>query len=190
MTLYNIRSDGDEFRITKFTNELDVESSYLTSHTECQCPAGSRPTCRHRQMLPTMLAAGLLDTGGFYDFESQQVLLPVAEESDALGNGEEYIDNPIVNDNLAAATDLPMDDITILNIDNPEQMHNALADALGEPRRPSFVEGTVGITPEELAAELPTYEEAISNGYTEMTAPDAQPIDTPHPTIGKIDRRI
>lgn len=174
MTLYSLRTDGDNYRVTKFTNDLDVESSYLTSHDECTCPAGHRPTCRHRQMLPSMLAADLCDSGGFYDFESQQVLLPVADKLD-------------VDDNLATATDLSMDGITILNIDNPEQMHNALADALGEPRRPTFTEGTIGITQEELAAQIPTYDEVIGEGHAEMTASDA--IDV-HPTIGKIDRRI
>ncbi|MFA6244805.1 MAG: hypothetical protein WC655_27925 [Candidatus Hydrogenedentales bacterium] len=162
MTLYNIRSDGDEYRITKFTNDLDVESSYLTSHTECQCPAGSRPTCRHRQMLPTMLDAGLLDTGGFYDFESGQVLLPVTDESDAMGNGEEYIDNPIV-----------------------------------ERPRPSFVEGVIGITAEELAAQIPTYEQVITEIHSSYELSEPQTIiehdkieDKPHPHLPKIDRRI
>lgn len=163
MTLYNIRSDGDEFRITKFTNELDVESSYLTSHTECQCPAGSRPTCRHRQMLPTMLAANLLDTGGFYDFESQQVLLPVTDEPNNI------------------------EDETV-NID----WDTLAEERLGQRPRPSFGEGTVGITPEELAAEIPTYEQAAEieqEAYDNMLKNDVD-VDKPHPTIGKIDRRI
>lgn len=80
MTLYNLKSDGDQYRITKFTNDLDVESSYLLSETECECPAGSRPSCRHRQMLPTMLAEDLCDSGGFYDFDNGQVLVPATEE--------------------------------------------------------------------------------------------------------------
>lgn len=169
MTLYNLRTDGDNYRITKFTNDLDVESSYLTSHNECACPAGHRPTCRHRQMLPTMLAANLCDSGGFYDFESGQVLLPVTDEFAPEG-------------------------VTVLNIDSPEQMHNALADALGEPRsynRPSYAEGEVGITAEELAAEIPTYEQVIAEGHAEMTASDAKPTeDKPHPHLPKVDRRV
>lgn len=76
MTLYNLKSADGQYRITKFTNDLDVESSYLLSETECECPAGSRPSCRHRQMLPTMLAEELCDSGGFYDFDNKQVLVP------------------------------------------------------------------------------------------------------------------
>jgi hypothetical protein len=80
MTLYNLRSDADGFRITKFTSDLEVESSYITSHEACACPAGHRPTCRHRQMLPILLGRdGFLDSGMFYDFKSGQFLEPTAE---------------------------------------------------------------------------------------------------------------
>lgn len=66
--LYNLHSDGDQWRITKF-NDGNVESSYLCSHEECTCPAGHRHTCRHRQMLPEMLAAGLENSHYFWDFD-------------------------------------------------------------------------------------------------------------------------
>jgi hypothetical protein len=80
MTLYNLRSDGDGYRITKFDNDLNVESSYLLSEHACECPAGHRSSCRHRQMLPHMLAAGLADSAGFYDFETRQVLVPISDD--------------------------------------------------------------------------------------------------------------
>lgn len=66
--LYNCHTDGTEYRITKF-NDGEVESSYLCSESECQCPAGSRPTCRHRLMLPMFLNRGAVDTFWFLDFE-------------------------------------------------------------------------------------------------------------------------
>lgn len=66
--LYNAHTDGDNYRITKF-NDGEVESSYLCSITECQCPAGSRPICRHRLMLPMFLDRGAVDTFWFLDFE-------------------------------------------------------------------------------------------------------------------------
>lgn len=72
MTLYNLKTDGDHYRITKFDNDLEVESSYLTSESECTCPAGHRPTCRHRQMLPILLAEGICDKPAFYSFEKQE----------------------------------------------------------------------------------------------------------------------
>jgi|SRR6185437_14979703 len=79
MTLYNLKSNDGEWRITKFTNDLDVESSYRTSLSECECPAGHRPTCRHRQMLPKMLAYAIEDSSAFYDFETDTVLEPISE---------------------------------------------------------------------------------------------------------------
>jgi hypothetical protein len=77
MTLYNLKSALDDYRITKFTQDLNVESSYLigrlgTGPWECECPAGSRNTCRHRQMLPDLLP--LVDTEWFWDFERRVVV--------------------------------------------------------------------------------------------------------------------
>lgn len=66
--LYNCHTDGTEFRITKF-NDGEVESSYLCSHDECQCPAGHRPTCRHRMMLPMFIARDAINTWWFLDFK-------------------------------------------------------------------------------------------------------------------------
>jgi hypothetical protein len=95
MILYNCHTDGDEYRITKFIDG-NPESSYLLSHAECQCPAGSRPTCRHRQMLPVFLNSGIVDThlflnwdNGHYtcDFEGNPTPLPsslASAEGDAL----------------------------------------------------------------------------------------------------------
>lgn len=67
-TLYSLRTDGPAYRITKFTDG-DVESTYLTDGITCECPAGPRPSCRHRQMLPTMLAAGIANTHWFMDWD-------------------------------------------------------------------------------------------------------------------------
>ena len=43
MTLYNLKTSGDQYRITKFTNDLDVESSYLCSAVECEGRAAPGP---------------------------------------------------------------------------------------------------------------------------------------------------
>ena len=69
-TLYNCKHSGDQYQITKFNSHGEVESSYLCSHHECQCPAGVRPTCRHRQMLPTFLEHGLVNTNLFLDWDN------------------------------------------------------------------------------------------------------------------------
>jgi hypothetical protein len=86
-TLYNLRTDGDQYRITKFTDG-NPESSYLISHFECQCPAGERATCRHRAMLPVMLNHEMANTPYFWDFDISRMcdfegntleMMPVAE---------------------------------------------------------------------------------------------------------------
>jgi hypothetical protein len=82
MTLYNLKSSDGAWRITKFDNDLNVESSYITSLNECECPAGNRPTCRHRTMLSKMLNVGAEDSGMFYDFDTDQFLEPMADDED------------------------------------------------------------------------------------------------------------
>lgn len=70
-TLYNLRHSTDNnFTITKFVDG-EVESSYelAANLRECACPAGHRPSCRHRQMAPMMLAAGIIDTHYFWDYD-------------------------------------------------------------------------------------------------------------------------
>ncbi len=68
--LYNCKHDGDQFRISKFNSEdMNVESSYLCTETECNCPAGVRPTCRHRSMLPKFIKRGYIGTEFFFDFD-------------------------------------------------------------------------------------------------------------------------
>lgn len=69
--LYTCRHDGDQFRITKLTTDLDVVSSYLCSATECECPGfTSRNRCRHLEMLPRFMARPAALRGEFYyDFD-------------------------------------------------------------------------------------------------------------------------
>ena len=64
MTLYSYRSDGT---ITKFTRDGTFESSYTVSPDACTCPAGTRHTCRHRQMLPNLHQ--IADTHYFWDHD-------------------------------------------------------------------------------------------------------------------------
>lgn len=67
--LYNCRHNGDQYRITKFDDDMNVESSYITDGEACDCPAGVRPTCRHRQMLPKFLARKHIGDEWFFDFD-------------------------------------------------------------------------------------------------------------------------
>lgn len=75
MSLYNMKADGDHWRVTKFSADLEVESSYLVSAEACDCPAGHRHTCRHRQMLPMFEQKGATRGQSFLDFD-RKVWLP------------------------------------------------------------------------------------------------------------------
>ncbi len=70
-TLYNCHTDGDQYRITKFDSVGNVESSYLCTVDECECPAGHRPSCRHRHMLLRFIAKGAVNSFYFYDYDRQ-----------------------------------------------------------------------------------------------------------------------
>lgn len=69
--LYNLRYDGESYRITKFHDD-EVEGSYLVTYDNCDCPAGHRHTCRHRQMLPDLLP--IIDTHWFWNFDTHTVV--------------------------------------------------------------------------------------------------------------------
>ena len=68
-SLYNCRHSGDLYRITKFNDDMNPEGSYLTDGHECDCPAGVRPTCRHRQMLPRFIDKGHVGDEWFFDYD-------------------------------------------------------------------------------------------------------------------------
>lgn len=69
--LYNCHHDGDQYRISKFVDG-ELESSYLTTHSECDCPAGHRTSCRHRQMLPQMIFLGIVNQPYFIDWDNKR----------------------------------------------------------------------------------------------------------------------
>ncbi len=68
-SLYNCRHAGDEYRISKFDSHFDLESSYLCTEAECECPAGHRPTCRHRAMLPKFIQREHVGDEWFFDYD-------------------------------------------------------------------------------------------------------------------------
>jgi hypothetical protein len=115
MILYNLKTDGiNLFRITKFDDDMNMESSYLVGHTVCECPQGHKPTCRHRKMLPLMLDR--IDTPWFYCFDDGLWYDPL---------GTQLADQ----DHLRL---LPKG-VTMMTLDDPAQVHNAIAEAVGEP---------------------------------------------------------
>src|SRR6266446_9601298 len=68
-SLYNCKHSGDQYRITKFDEHMNVEASYLCTTKECECPAGHRPRCRHREMLPRFIQRGVVGTEWCYDYD-------------------------------------------------------------------------------------------------------------------------
>jgi hypothetical protein len=73
MTFYNLRSNPSPnlpYTIIKFDADLNPESTYNLGRTICECPAGHRPTCRHRSMLPILLEK--IDTAWFFCFETKR----------------------------------------------------------------------------------------------------------------------
>ena len=113
--LYNCKHDGDQYRITKFDHDMNVESSYLCTERECECPAGHRPMCRHREMLPKFIHRKAIGTEWFLDYD----------RGGWVQMSEEYADPP----------PLP-EGVTMIVMDNPEkvvEVHNTIAEAVGEP---------------------------------------------------------
>ena len=72
MSLYNVKSRNSEYRVTKFDDDLEPESSYVTSEVACDCPAGHRDSCRHRTMLPRFIANSRVNTAWMYDFDNER----------------------------------------------------------------------------------------------------------------------
>lgn len=69
MVMYNCRADGDQWRITKFDEDMNVQASYLCTESFCDCPAGQRPMCRHREMLPAFIGRGAIGNGWFLNYD-------------------------------------------------------------------------------------------------------------------------
>lgn len=77
MNLYNCKHADGGYRLTKFTKDYEVESSYVVSAEGCDCPAGIRPVCRHRTMLPFFLEHDHVDDGWFFIWDTRQWLPPI-----------------------------------------------------------------------------------------------------------------
>lgn len=77
--------DRPNYRVTKFDEDLNVESSYVMNYMpsanggyyDCQCPA-SKFDCRHKAIAKEIEAAGKVDSDAFFCFETRTFKL--AEE--------------------------------------------------------------------------------------------------------------
>lgn len=73
--IYTVLSGTSEnWSCVKMNRDWEVEDTYyISKHVSvCSCFAGSRSTCRHRQILSIFLAEGKVDSREAYDFDKQK----------------------------------------------------------------------------------------------------------------------
>jgi hypothetical protein len=82
MILYSIRRGPKGHTITKFDEDMNPVAVYDVSVGSCTCPAGPRPTCRHRKMLARMLPC--VNSPDFYCYETNTWHRPITAYGEAL----------------------------------------------------------------------------------------------------------
>src|SRR5712671_463931 len=130
--LYNCRHDGDQYRISKFDNDMNVESSYLCDTDNCDCPRGPHPTCRHRQMLPKFISRRHVGDEWFLDFDRGGWVQMGPEWAKA----EREPEIELALQTPAFETTILPEGVTMIVMDHPDKIadvHNAIADAMDEP---------------------------------------------------------
>jgi hypothetical protein len=73
MYLYNMRSAGTGYTITKFDADLNPLHTYtMASPTECTCPQATnrQAWCRHNDMARRFLGLDRVDSEWFYCYET------------------------------------------------------------------------------------------------------------------------
>jgi hypothetical protein len=70
--LYNLKYVGGKYLIAKFSNDLDLEASYVINGT-CSCPSGTHGHyCRHRKMKDIFISQGRVNSPWFYDYDTNK----------------------------------------------------------------------------------------------------------------------
>ena len=159
--LYNCRHAGDQYRITKFDSDMNVESSYLCTPSECDCPAGVRPTCRHREMLPRFLHRGHIGDEWFYDYDRGGWVQQGPEWAQPQENITQTALESSMPEGLPPEAD-PFDSlptgVDMIPLDCPEGLHNAIADAIGEPEAKLPLPAAVAQLAEQTSVSRTDYE--------------------------------
>lgn len=169
MSLYNCKEVDGSHRLTKFTNDLEVEASYLTNGRECDCPAGHRPVCRHRIMLPRFIAKNATAGQWFHNYEHQQWVRAAADdEPDTLG------DLASEASELTIATEITLpDDAT------GEDVANAFAGLLHKQGEPKPINLLALAEPPGFNKEMQTALEADGDKLRQLTDEDHGPVFLP-----------
>lgn len=80
MSLYSTKQTPAGVEFTKFDDDLNIESVSITNGETCDCPAGSRPVCRHRTMFWIFHQQNRVGTSWFYDYEMKEWSQPLGED--------------------------------------------------------------------------------------------------------------
>lgn len=180
--LYSCRHDGDQFRISKFDEHGEVLSSYLCDEQNCECPAGHRRMCRHREMLPLFIRRNAVNSGWWLDYDRGGWVQMFDETPAMTSEGAELTIETIITlpndstsemvaeafanimsearttpaDTFPSGSELPIDPmpplpegVQMFDIDNILGIHNAIAEAVGEPE--AMIPDPYTITPEMIA---------------------------------------
>lgn len=128
MTLYNLHGDGP-YTISKFTRDGTLESTYelSTDGRTCTCPAGHRHSCRHRDMLGALRP--LTNTEWFWDHDRGMAV-------DFNSVPKRYYDSvatPAMIPAHAPTPELHISGVQVFGMDDMLGIHNAIAEAVGEP---------------------------------------------------------
>lgn len=81
MSLYSCRAIPDGgYAMTKLDDDLNPEATYEVTNATCTCPAGPRPTCKHRgRLLTAFLLRNHVDDGWFLNDQNMMWHRPVTE---------------------------------------------------------------------------------------------------------------
>lgn len=70
--LYQIRTEGNRYRVVKFNSWWNVIAIYYVFRSNhryhCDCPRNAIISCRHRRMVLIFKRDNKIDTGWFYDY--------------------------------------------------------------------------------------------------------------------------
>lgn len=79
--LYNVRIEGNRYRVVKFSDDFNVLSINYVWNTargrKCSCRKGGTPYCRHRAIVSVFVQERKVDTGYFWSYDDGHWEVPV-----------------------------------------------------------------------------------------------------------------
>jgi hypothetical protein len=69
--LYNLKSIKGKYLMTKWSDDLDLEASYVLGSSNCTCAAGTHSRhCRHKEMKSIFINQGRVNSEWFYNYDT------------------------------------------------------------------------------------------------------------------------